>query len=318
MVRVSVEYRVPYGAIMAVSARTGFLGLEEDWTQIPDVSIIQIPFEMTVSYGTGTSEGPSSALEASLQVEAFSEYLGEDLPAGMNVRTLDPWSFEGPTLVSHLESIQEHVQQGLTHGEFPILLGGEHSLLLPAIKACVSEGVLNSLNDLTLVQIDAHADLRDELNGERFSHGTVIKRCLDEGLGRVIQIGIRAFSKEESRMIDLDDRISAWRAREIRENNDSIPSILDCLSQITGPIWLSVDVDALDPSIVPGTGTPVPGGLDYWLVSRIVEGVFERGGGVIGADVSEIAPDEYGITQFTAASLASLVLACHAKKMQEV
>ena len=303
---------------MTASARIGFLGLEEDWSQVPDVSVIQIPFEMTVSYGAGTSMGPSAALEASSQVEVYSDYLGDDLPAGMNIRTLDAWGFEGPTLISHLESIQDHIEHGITHGEFPIILGGEHGLLLPALKACVSRGILESLNDLTLVQIDAHADLRDELNGERFSHGTVVRRCLDEGLGRAIQIGIRAYSLEEARMIESDDRISAWRAREIREDETAILSILDCLSDINGPIWLSIDIDALDPSIVPGTGTPVPGGLDYWLVSRIVESVFEGKGRVIGADVSEIAPDEYGITQFTAASLATSILACHAKKKREV
>ena len=303
---------------MAASARVGFLGLEEDWSQVPDVSVIQLPFEMTVSYGTGTSMGPSATLEASSQVEAYSDYLEDDLPAGMNIRTLDAWEFEGPTLISHLESIQSHIEQGMTHGEFPILLGGEHGLLLPALKACVAGGVLESLNDLTLVQIDAHADLRDDLNGERFSHGTVVRRCLDEGLSRAIQIGIRAYSSDEARMIESDDRIIAWRAREIQEDEQTVLSILDCLTNISGPVWLSIDVDALDPSIVPGTGTPVPGGLDYWLVNRIIEGVFEGSGHVIGADISEIAPDEYGITQFTAASLATTVLACHAKTKRRV
>ena len=177
---------------------------------------------------------------------------------------------------------------------------------------------MESLNDLTLVQIDAHADLRDDLNGERFSHGTVVRRCLDEGLSHAIQIGIRAYSSDEARMMESDDRITAWRAREIKENKQTVHSILDCLSNINGPVWLSVDVDALDPSIVPGTGTPVPGGLDFWLVNQIIEGVFEGGGRVIGADISEIAPDEYGITQFTAASLATSVLACHVKAKRGV
>ena len=303
---------------MTASARIGFLGLKEDWSQVPDVSIIQIPFEMTVSYGTGTSMGPLAALEASSQVETYSDYLADDLPGDMNIRTLDAWGFEGPTLISHLESIQRHVEQGINHGEYPILLGGEHRLLLTALKASVTGGILESLSDLTLVQIDAHADLRDELNGERFSHGTVVRRCLDEGLSSVIQIGIRAYSLDEARMMESDNRISAWLARELRENEGTIPSILDCLSEINGPVWLSIDIDALDPSIVPGTGTPVPGGVDYWLVNRLIECLFEGRGRVIGADISEIAPDEYGITQFTAASLATTVLACYAKTRREV
>ena len=100
---------------MAASARIGFLGLKEDWSQVPDVSVIQLPLEMTVSYGTGTSMGPSATLEASSQIETYSDYLADDLPAGMNIRTLDAWEFEGPTLISHLESIQSHIEQGITH-----------------------------------------------------------------------------------------------------------------------------------------------------------------------------------------------------------
>ena len=293
----------------------GFLGLREDWSLRPDVVILQIPFEMTVSYGSGTSRGPASTVEASAQVETYSTLIEEDLPAGMAIRTIAPWEFEGPSLESHLDSIRTYMIDGVSEGGFPILLGGEHGILLPAMKA-IKETRGISLENLTLIQIDAHADLRDELNGERYSHGTVIQRCLDEGVGRVLQIGVRAFSKEEASKMARDERVHSWMARDIRGNGELESKILDLISEIQGPVWLSVDIDALDPGIVPATGTPVPGGLDYWFLCEIIEKLFSGESEVIGADVSEIVPDQYGITQFTAASIATSILAGCSKQIR--
>ena len=286
----------------------GFLGLREDWDVLPDVAIMQIPLEMTVSYGTGTSKGPSSTIEASSQVETYSTFIGGDLPSGMVIRTLDPWVYEGPSLEAHLDSIESYVFNGISGGAFPLLLGGEHGILLPAIRALKLTGNF-PLENLTLVQVDAHADLRDELNGERFSHGTVVRRCLDEGIGRVLQIGVRAFSEEECIMMENDDRILSWMARDIRKNRAVESEITDFVSEIQGPVWLSIDIDALDPSNVPATGTPVPGGLDYWFVNEIIERLFSGTANVVGADVSEIVPDDHGVTQFTAATIATSILA---------
>tara|TARA_A100001234_G_scaffold157826_1_gene139305 strand:- start:3939 stop:4847 length:909 start_codon:yes stop_codon:yes gene_type:complete len=286
----------------------GFLGLREDWDVHPDVAIMQIPLEMTVSYGTGTSKGPSSTIEASSQVETYSTFIRGDLPFGLVIRTLDPWTYEGPSLEAHLDSIESYVINGISGGAFPLLLGGEHGILLPAIRALKQIGNF-PLENLTLVQVDAHADLRDELNGERFSHGTVVRRCLEEGIGRVLQIGVRAFSKEECIVMENDDRIRSWMAKDIRKNRAIESEITDFISEIQGPVWLSIDIDALDPSIVPATGTPVPGGLDYWFVNDLIESLFSGNANVVGADVSEIAPDDHGVTQFTAATIATSILA---------
>ena len=286
----------------------GFLGLREDWDVHPDVAIMQIPLEMTVSYGTGTSKGPSSTIEASSQVETYSTFIRGDLPSGLVIRTLDPWTYEGPSLEAHLDSIESYVINGISGGAFPLLLGGEHGILLPAIRALRKIGNF-PLENLTLVQVDAHADLRDELNGERFSHGTVVRRCLEEGIGRVLQIGVRAFSKEECIVMENDDRILSWMAKDIRKNRAIESEITDFISEIQGPVWLSIDIDALDPSIVPATGTPVPGGLDYWFVNDLIEMLFSGNANVVGADVSEIAPDDHGVTQFTAATIAASILA---------
>ena len=285
-----------------------FLALEESESGPWDIVILQIPLEMTVSYGTGTSKGPSSTIEASSQVETYSTFIRGDLPSGLVIRTLDPWTYEGPSLEAHLDSIESYVINGISGGAFPLLLGGEHGILLPAIRALRKIGNF-ALENLTLVQVDAHADLRDELNGERFSHGTVVRRCLEEGIGRVLQIGVRAFSKEECIVMENDDRILSWMAKDIRKNRAVESEITDFISEIQGPVWLSIDIDALDPSIVPATGTPVPGGLDYWFVNDLIEKLFSGNANVVGADVSEIAPDDHGVTQFTAATIAASILA---------
>ena len=136
----------------------------------------------------------------------------------------------------------------------------------------------------------------------------MVRRCLDEGIGRLLQIGVRAFSKEECLVMENDDRIRSWMAKDIRKNSAVELEITDFISNIQGPVWLSIDIDALDPSIVPATGTPVPGGLDYWFVIEIIEKLFSGNANVVGADVSEIVPDEHGVTQFTAASIVSSIL----------
>ena len=122
------------------------------------------------------------------------------------------------------------------------------------------------------------------MNGEKYSHGTVVRRCLDEGIGRLLQIGVRAFSKEECLVMENDDRIRSWMAKDIRKNSAVELEITDFISDIQGPVWLSIDIDALDPSIVPATGTPVPGGLDYWFVIEIIEKLFSGNANVVGAD----------------------------------
>jgi agmatinase len=110
-------------------------------------------------------------------------------------------------------------------------------------------------------------------------------------------------------MMENDDRILSWMARDIRKNRAVESEITDFVAEIQGPVWLSIDIDALDPSNVPATGTPVPGGLDYWFVNEIIERLFSGTANVVGADVSEIVPDDHGVTQFTAATIATSILA---------
>tara|TARA_B100001123_G_scaffold290893_1_gene324290 strand:- start:1449 stop:2375 length:927 start_codon:yes stop_codon:yes gene_type:complete len=299
---------------MSNPERPLFLGLDEDDSGPCDIVILPVPLEMTVSYGEGTANGPRACLEASSQVELYDPLLPSELPCGALIRTEEEWSSDAPSLREQLDSIRDFVEPWMDEGVFPIVLGGEHGILLPIVEAVRSHPGVSNLGDLTIVQVDAHADLRDELNGERLSHGTVIRRVLEEGVGRVIQIGTRSYSEEEASLIEADDRIETWFARDLlglSEGRMVWEEMNESVSGVEGPVWLTFDIDGLDGSLVPDTGTPVPGGLSHWAAVEVIEGLFSGGAEVIGADVNEIAPGEDRLTQFNAALIATKILAAH-------
>lgn len=297
-----------------------FLGLEETDYGPWDVILLQIPLEVTSSYGEGTQFGPEACIKASAQVELNDSMLPEELPYGAKIRTEVPWSSDAPSLREQLDSIREYVRPWMNGGQFPLVLGGEHGILLPILETLVDNQLILDISDITIVQIDAHADLRDELNGERFSHGTVIRRALDLGVGRVVQIGIRTFSLEEERVMKDEGRLETWFARDLLAISDGKiewDRMIDSLAEITGPVWLTFDVDGLDGALVPSTGTPVPGGLSHWGSVEVIEGLFSSEKcEVIGADVNEIVPSIEGtLTEFSAALIATKIVACHIAKL---
>lgn len=294
-----------------------FLGLEEPEFAPWDVVFLPIPFEMTTSYREGTEFGPAACIEASSQVELFDSILPSELPCGMRIHTTTPWSSESPTLLDSLDSIRDYVAPWMNGEQFPIVLGGEHGILPPLMAAASGHPALaGDLSKLTLVQIDAHADLRDELNEERFSHGTVIRRSLDAGVGKVIQIGVRAYCEEEAEFIESDERVETWFAKDIfsvTNNKAGWKNLIQRICDIEGEIWLTFDIDGLDGSLVPATGTPVPGGLTHWGAVEIIEKLFSnKSANVIGADVNEISTSEgTNLTEFSAALVATKILAAH-------
>lgn len=165
-------------------AEGSFLGLP-DLGGNADILISPVPYELTTSYGQGTARGPAACIEASGQVELFDELLGEELPAGAVIRTVEPWDGEGDTLQEQLNGIGKYASKQYSNGGFPIFLGGEHGILPGILRGCPEK--------VSLIQIDAHADLRDELDGEPYSHACAIARSLDEGAKSVHQVGIRAY-----------------------------------------------------------------------------------------------------------------------------
>ncbi len=302
-----------------------FLGLPEDANATPDVAVLSVPYELTTSYGQGTEHGPASTITASAQVELFDALLPDDLPCGFNIRTVEAWDGEGDSLAEQQDGIVAYLAQWLDGSAFPLVLGGEHGLLPaemralsghPALADSEGENPLSGLANLTLVQIDAHADLREEMGGEPFSHASAARRALDLGVGRLIQIGVRAFSREEAQFITDDERVDCFLARDLLAvcgGEAHWAALLDTLGELTGPVWLTLDIDGLDGALVPDTGTPVPGGLAYWQAVDIIETLLSAPDSqVLGADIVEIVPGiESPLTQFTAANLAAKIVAAH-------
>ena len=293
-----------------------FLGLPESDGDA-DVAILSIPYELTTSYGQGTCDGPKATIGASAQVELYDPLLPEDLPCGFTLHTAQPWDGEGGSLDAQLSGITDYVSQfGST---FPVILGGEHGML-PAIMKAIGNKI--ELSDLTIVQIDAHADLRDELEGDPNSHACAARRSLDLGVGKILQIGIRAFAREEAIFSDEDHRVDTWLARDVLNpcgGEATWLNWLNRLSEIEGPVWLTLDIDGLDVAYVPTTGTPVPGGLAFWQVVETIETIASAPNAQwVGADVSEIVPDSNNnVTEFTAAMLATKIVAAHLARRLE-
>ena len=293
-----------------------FLGLPQTEGDV-DIVVLPLGFELTTSYGMGTAEGPMACIEASSQVELYDPVLNEDLPAGAVLSTQPLWEGSAGSLMEQLDELVDHVRPWYNGKCFPVFLGGEHGILPPIVHAARNHPLVNNeLNTLTVVQIDAHADLRESLDGEPFSHACAAGRSLDLGIGKLLQVGIRAYSLQEAQLIESDDRITTFFARDTQHppvQNESWKKWLEALRTLSGPVHLTIDIDGLDGALVPSTGTPVPGGLSFWQVQETVETLFSAPNAtVISADVNEIVAQEgSSLTQFTAASIATKVIACH-------
>ncbi len=290
-----------------------FLGLPSKNTDV-DIVVLQVPYELTTSYGQGTAQGPAACVAASGQVELFDPIIGEDLPAGYNIYTAPEWSGEGNTLDQQLASISKYLSEWNDGKTFPVILGGEHGILPAVINSLIDHPSLKGdYTKLNVVQIDAHADLREELDGEPFSHACAAARAMDYGLKHLYQVGIRAFSKQEYERIISDEKITTFFASETLESDTKWQQWLDTVHNIEGPIHLTIDIDGLDGSIVPATGTPVPGGLSFWQAAKTIEAVFSAPKAtVISMDVNEIVPQQdTPLTQFTAAMLATKGIVNH-------
>jgi len=299
-----------------------FLGLPETGEDV-DVVVLPLPYELTTSYGQGTGQGPAACIASSGHVELFDAELGLDLPASLNIYTAPEWDGEGGSLAEQLDNISSYLQPWYRGDCFPVVLGGEHGILPPLVHAAGHHPLIDGeLHRLTIVQIDAHADLRPELDGEAYSHACAAGRSLDLGVGRLLQVGIRAYSKEEAEIIENDERITTFFARDTQSpthGHDSWKAWLSVLSSLEGPVHLTIDIDGLDGSLVPATGTPVPGGLSYWQAIETIQAVFNAPKAVvISADVNEIVAHEGSpLTEFTAAMLATKAIVSHTKARQE-
>lgn len=265
------------------------------------VVILPIPYEATTTYRKGCQAGPAALLEASEQLEYYDEELDCEVCFEMGIHTHRPIADTGNgTMVSAaqmLEVTQNTVRRLAEDGKFVIAVGGEHS-----ITTGVVAGYMQAYPDepFTVVQIDAHGDLRHEYEGSIHNHACVMRRIVDMGLP-TLPIGIRSICKEEADLIK-ERQIPVFWGREVAEDPNWIDRAIAAIE--TERVFITIDLDGIDPGLIPGVGTPQPGGLSWYSCLRFLRRLFETRS-VIGCDIMELAPlPESVVSEFTAATLA--------------
>ena len=282
-----------------LSNKNGFLGIDNNFKIKEKAIVIPFGLEKTVSYGGGTRNGPKEIIKASHQVELFDEELNKEPYKEIGIRTLKPFILkkEIKSALNQLSKINEEI---LSRNEFPIVFGGEHSLTVGSIKPFVKK-----YDQIILLHFDAHADLRESYNGEKFSHASAIKRCLDFENVSVVSFGIRNLSKSEMSFYENNtNRIKIFWGKD-KKNWD-----LGHLNTIFNDknVYITFDVDAFDTSIMPATGTPEPGGLMWEDVLPIIKKVCQISN-VVGIDINELAPiKNFNTYNFLVAKLAYKIL----------
>lgn len=252
--------------------------------------VIPVPYEKSVSYGSGTADGPAAILSASCQLEVFD---GKSTPAQYGICTYKPVDCSGGHEQSVM-NIKDAVLQCLICGKMPVVLGGEHT---------VTNGVVDALiakygKDFGVVQFDAHADLRESYEGSKFSHACVMKRTFDKGIP-IYQLGTRSYCLEEHQL-RLGSSIPYMDAEDIDRKGTDAFRLPDDFPE---KVFITFDIDALDSSIMPATGTPVPGGLTWFQSMRLIDSI-TRQRTCVGFDVVEYAPmSGLHSADFTAAQL---------------
>ncbi|MEW5911347.1 MAG: agmatinase [Thermodesulfobacteriota bacterium] len=269
-----------------------FCGVPQPELEACRAALIPAPLEATVSYGGGTALGPAAIIQASQAMELYDEVVGCQ-PVDQGIYTHAGVDVRGP-LTEVVARIERAVAAELAAGRLPVVLGGEHTVSLGPLQALVaSRGT-----DFTVLCLDAHTDLRDAYEGQRLCHATVMRRALDLGLS-VRHLGLRSSSQAEVELIKEAGLSPLW-AHEVHDD----PHWLNrALAGLSGPVYLSLDVDGLDAGIMPATGTPEPGGLSWQQVTAWLSAVCARHQ-VLGLDIVELAPlTEQPAWDFTAARL---------------
>ncbi|MDX1673472.1 MAG: agmatinase [Longimicrobiales bacterium] len=264
-----------------------FLGLDEEGSDFETARsvVLPVPYESTTSYGGGTAAGPGAILEASRYIELYDQELdGEPWESG--IATLPQLQLTGAGAGEAMAELRAAYDRVLDAAgdRFVLLLGGEHSVSGPPILAWLDR-LADEGRELSVLQIDAHTDLRPEYEGTPHSHAAVMHRVHDR-VASLAAVGIRSLTSDEAELVRSRDHLHVFYADDIHDSEDWIDDVVERL----GPdVYITFDVDGFDPSLVPSTGTPEPGGLRWYPVLQLLRRVFaERT--VHAADIVELAP----------------------------
>ena len=281
------------------SNKKGFLGIDNKFNFKEKVVVVPFGLEKTVSYGGGTRNGPKEIIKASHQVELYDEELNCEPYKKIGIKTLKPFKINKNIKIA-LKKISDINSKILDKKLFPITFGGEHSIT----PGCIAP-FAKKFKKICLLHFDAHADLRESYNGEKFSHASAIKRCLDYKNVSVISFGIRNISSSEIPFLKKNSkRINIFWAKDKAKWN--LTKFKKLIKNKT--VYLTFDVDGFDSSIMPATGTPEPGGL-LWDETLDIIKIAAKNSNIVGADINELAPIKgFNSYNFLVAKLAYKIL----------
>ena len=282
-----------------LSNKKGFLGIDNKFNFKEKVVVIPFGLEKTVSYGSGTRNGPKEIIKASHQVELYDEELNCEPYKKIGIKTLKPFKIQ-KNIKKALNKMSKINEEILNKKIFPLTLGGEHSIT----PGCIAP-FAKKYKKLCLLHFDAHADLRESYQGEKFSHASAIKRCLDYKNISLISFGIRNISKNEMPYIKKNSsRINIfWAKDKLKWNLNNFKKLIK-----NKTVYLTFDVDGFDSSIMPATGTPEPGGLLWDETLNIIK-IAAKHSNIIGADINELSPIKgFNSYNFLVAKLAYKII----------
>jgi len=282
-----------------LSNKNGFLGVDNNFNFSPKVVVVPFGLEKTVSYGGGTKNGPREIIKASHQVELYDEELNCEPYKKIGIKTLKPFKID-KNIRAALRKISYINSLLLKKKLFPLTLGGEHSIT----PGCI-EPFTKNFKNLCILHFDAHADLRQSYNGEKFSHASAIRRCLDHKNVSIISFGIRNISGSEVKYLNKNkSRIKIfWAKDKSKWNLQNFKKLIKNKN-----VYLTFDVDGFDSSIMPATGTPEPGGL-FWDETLNILKIAAKNSNIVGGDINELSPIKgFNSYNFLVAKLAYKIL----------
>ncbi len=261
-------------------SHSNFLGIPPeiaDWSKSRFV-VLPVPYDHTTTFQSGTKKGPKAIIEASAYIELYDEELHIE-PADSGVHTLELLDVTADPEET-LYRIQSVITDILKAEKIPVTLGGEHSITFGVVKA-----LRDKYNDLSVLQLDAHGDLRKEYQGTGLSHACVMRRISELNID-IVQAGIRSISKEEAEYLQKANHVFTYYAANIIGRDDWMD---EAISHLSGNVYITIDVDVFDPAYVPATGTPEPGGLDWYQVIQFLNRVAKKRR-IVGFDAVELCP----------------------------
>ncbi len=274
---------------------------EQRYSNFDEARIVILPvsYEGTVSYGTGTGAGAMAIVDASRNMELYEEETDSEVYK-IGINTLDEFT-PRETPEAMMNSLYDYTKELLKSDKFICMLGGEHSVSAPIIRAHAEK-----YHDMSVLQIDAHADLRDTYDGTPHSHASIMARVVKDLRIPSVQVGIRSISADEARLLDTGLPTQIFWAKDIAGRTDWIDKAVDSLTE---NVYLTIDIDGLDPSIVPTTGTPEPGGLGWYETLTLIRKLAQKRR-VVGMDLVEYSYFEnYDSPAFLCAKLVYKSLA---------